>query len=443
RFDLEWFQPLVSPRLVRRLAGRLDGGVQLSGDLERPDASGGLVLRGTRLELPGLGAQFEAPETRFAFSGRTVTLEPATIQSEGGRLEASGHAMLQGPGHRTFDLRTRWSKFPVMNTLAAKIALSGDLAVSGRFAAPEARGTLELVNSTVYLEPGKSERDVERVELTEDDLRELQERFGHATHDSRSSAVLDSARADVQVKIGPNVWVRRRSDPILALEMTGAVRAVKQPPDSLRVSGRLDVKTGRSYVSFLSRRFDLTQARIDLPGPLSQASAEIEALYKGDNSTSTSGNPPDVTATVTVGAQGTQVDLQSTPYMDHASLLNYLATGQTQGEMASGTAYGLAVGSVLGAVGGQAGRSLGLQVVQVTQDAYGGQTLSAGSYVEPRLYLGFRQPVVEGQHTNARSQPTSYSTEFEVELETGRSLLLNLQGGGSQYRFLVRPRLGK
>ncbi|HEY6866598.1 MAG TPA: hypothetical protein VI792_05030, partial [Candidatus Eisenbacteria bacterium] len=133
RFDLEWFQPLVSPRLVRRLAGRLDGGVQLSGDLERPDASGGLVLRGTRVELPGLGAQFEAPETRFAFSGRTVTLEPATIQSEGGRLEASGRAMLQGPGHRTFDLRTRWSKFPVMNTLAAKIALSGDLAVSGRF----------------------------------------------------------------------------------------------------------------------------------------------------------------------------------------------------------------------------------------------------------------------------------------------------------------------
>jgi hypothetical protein len=150
-----------------------------------------------------------------------------------------------------------------------------------------------------------------------------------------------------------------------------------------------------------------------------------------------------VTASVALDAGGAHVDLRSEPYMDEASLLNYLATGQTEGEMTSGSAYGLAMGSVLGAVGGAAGRSLGFQVVQVSQDAYGGQTLSAGNYVDPRLYLGFRQPVVEGQGANARSQSSANATEFEVELEAIKRLLLNVQGGGSEYRFLLRPRLGR
>jgi hypothetical protein len=111
--------------------------------------------------------------------------------------------------------------------------------------------------------------------------------------------------------------------------------------------------------------------------------------------------------------------------------------------MSSGTAYGLAVGSVLGTVGGSAGRSLGLDVVQVTQDAYGGQTLSAGSHVKPQLYLGFRQPVVQGQQSSSRGENSTYTTEFEVEVEAGKRMLMNVQGGGSQYRFLLRPRLGK
>ena len=128
-----------------------------------------------------------------------------------------------------------------------------------------------------------------------------------------------------------------------------------------------------------------------------------------------------MTALVTLGADGARVDLHSTPYMDHAALINYLATGQTQGEMSSGTAYGLAVGSVLGAVGGSAGRSLGLDVVQVTQDAYGGQTLSAGNQVKPSLYLGFRQPVVQGSRAARAARPTATPRSTKSKSKPGDS----------------------
>jgi len=228
---------------------------------------------------------------------------------------------------------------------------------------------------------------------------------------------------------------------VLALELAGDARFQKQPAESLTVTGRLEIRTGRSYLSFLGRRFDLTRAHVELPGPIEGASAEIEARYASEASQSAAA--PDVTALVRVQSAGTSIDLRSVPYMDHASLINYLTTGQTQGEMAAGTASGLAVGAALGAVGGAAGRSLGFQVVQVTQDAYGGQTLSAGNYVDPRIYLGFRQPVVQGRSSTTVTQGDTYTTEFEVELEAARRLLFNVQGGGTQYRFLFRPRLGK
>ncbi|MGH7681345.1 MAG: hypothetical protein ACRENN_05095, partial [Candidatus Eiseniibacteriota bacterium] len=109
----------------------------------------------------------------------------------------------------------------------------------------------------------------------------------------------------------------------------------------------------------------------------------------------------------------------------------------------SGTAYGQALGSAVGDVGGAAGRGLGLDVVTVTMDVYGGQTLGAGSYVNPRVYLGFRQPVVEGKRSGNTSASSSSTTEFEVEVEAMKNLLVNLQGSSAQYRFILRPRLGR
>jgi autotransporter translocation and assembly factor TamB len=204
----------------------------------------------------------------------------------------------------------------------------------------------------------------------------------------------------------------------------------------------MGIRTGRSYLSFVGRRFEILSAQVKLPGPLDSASVYLESLYAPAGNGSTSSDVT-VTANMTMDVDGVVTDLRSEPYLDRASLLNFLATGQVQGEAESGTAYGLAVGTAIGAVGGAAGRSLGLDVVQVTMDAYGGQTLSAGSYVDPRIYLGFRQSVVEGQTTGTGSTSASTPTEFEVEIEATRSLLFNLQGSASQYRFLLRPRLGR
>jgi translocation and assembly module TamB len=445
RFDVGWFQPLISPRVVRKLDGSIDGSVRVSGSPREPRFEGTLALTRAKAQVPPLGTTFEARQATLAFRSRTIELQPAVVTSGGGRVELSGTATVDGPGHRSLDSRANFSKFQLMNTALAHVEVNGNLAVTGPLDRPALSGALELANSTLYLEGGQSDRRLESVELSEDDWRQLDARFSESDAAVKRpfAELTDSSSVDVTVKMGRNVWVRRRSDPIVALELSGQVRAMRQPGAAPQLAGQLDVETGRSYLSFLNRRFDMTRAQVDLPGPLALAHAELEAQYLPGTSSNNSSTGPDVTAVVTLGAEGARVDLHSTPFMDHASLINYLATGQTQGEMSSGTAYGLAVGTVLGSVGGSARRSLGLDVVQVTQDAYGGQTLAAGSHVKPELYLGFRQPVVQGQQNSSRGENSTYTTEFEVEVEAGRQMLLNLQGGGSQYRFLIRPRLGK
>ena len=88
---------------------------------------------------------------------------------------------------------------------------------------------------------------------------------------------------------------------------------------------------------------------------------------------------------------------------------------------------------------GSAGQKLGFDVVQVLQDREGGQTLVAGKYVSPPLYLGFRQPIVPPTTTRSSETETDV-VEFEVEYAALRQLLLNLQGGGSEFRIFLRLR---
>jgi autotransporter translocation and assembly factor TamB len=442
RFDFSWFEPLISPRIARRPHGWLDGTVEAVGDPQMPSYSGSLQFSECRVGLPALGIKLERGTAALAFDGRTVRLERARVESNGS-LELKGSGTSRGPGQRTVELEATLDRFVPINTLQAKAEVSGRMEISGNLGAANVKGDVTVQRATFYAEGGGSSK-VEAVSLTRRDRLQIQERFGvGAGAQSRHRPVMaDSAEGRISIRIGDNVWVRRRSDPIVALELKGDVQAHKPRGLPLELRGTMGIRTGRSYLSFVGRRFEILSAQVKLPGPLDSASVYLESLYAPAGNGSTSSDVT-VTANVTMDVDGVVTDLRSEPYLDRASLLNFLATGQVQGEAESGTAYGLAVGTAIGAVGGAAGRSLGLDVVQVTMDAYGGQTLSAGSYVDPRIYLGFRQSVVEGQTTGTGSTSASTPTEFEVEIEATRSLLFNLQGSTSQYRFLFRPRLGR
>jgi len=99
----------------------------------------------------------------------------------------------------------------------------------------------------------------------------------------------------------------------------------------------------------------------------------------------------------------------------------------------------VAVGAALGTVAGGAGRRLGFDVVQILQDRQGSQTLVAGKYVSPPLYLGFRQPIVAREEPG-QTQTARTTMEWEVEYDALRRALLNVQASGDEFRVFLRLR---
>ena len=151
----------------------------------------------------------------------------------------------------------------------------------------------------------------------------------------------------------------------------------------------------------MGRRFDLREGAVNLSGPLAQTAVALKAEYRAP---SPSGTQPVVITTAVQSDSGKlTVTLSSIPVMRSEDIMSYLTTGRpasTDPTLASdeqdalSTTASLAVGAALGTVAGSAGQKLGFDVVQVLQDRDGGQTLVAGKYVSPPLYLGFRQPIV-------------------------------------------------
>jgi TamB, inner membrane protein subunit of TAM complex len=441
-FDLAPFGRLVSPRVLRRLSGVLDGEAKLSGTAETPQTSGSITLDKAGVELPQLGTSFKDGAAELVLEGRTVKLDRFALRSGGGSLEATGKAELQRHAPATFAVDTRLDRFRVMDSPTARIAATGTVSVTGTRLAPRVNGELTLEDGVVWA-AGSSEQKFDAVELTEDDLRELRTRFDLGLEKSVATNRNDILTLDMGVKIGSNLWLRTRSDPVLALELGGDFRAHKEPGQPLRIAGSARVVPGRSSVSFLGRRFEVTQANVALPGDVKDAKAKVEARY--DGSDTRGGSDVEVTAFVTADANGTVIDLRSRPHLERDEILRFITTGQapgTTGAAGGDDVAGLAAGWLLGTVGGAAGQRIGIDVVQVTQDAYGGHTMSAGSYVHPRVYLGIREPINAQESSANGPGNTTLKTEYDIGLEAMSKLLIQVQGNDQQTRIFLRPRLG-
>ena len=266
-------------------------------------------------------------------------------------------------------------------------------------------GKLALRNTDFYLQVANREHGGEEVELTPDDLRTLERRFGEAP---RKATRLDEhpLALNLDVDLAGNDWVRRRSGPTVAVEVEGKLQVRKRTRAPLLVYGTIRPLAGRSFVELLGRRFEVTEGEVVLDGPPKQARLQVLAEYRADSGSTAAGGSPSgviITTQVAVDSGQLSVDLGSRPRMSDEDIRSYLATGRPAGTDPTGTTEdnsvlasttSLAVGAALGTVAGGAGQRLGFDVVQILQDRQGSQTLVAGKYVSPPLYLGFRQPIV-------------------------------------------------
>jgi translocation and assembly module TamB len=290
------------------------------------------------------------------------------------------------------------------------------------------------------------------VELTPEDLEIVERRFGALASRGDEPGLFEAAALDLDLSLGPNNWIRRRSDPVVSVELAGELAIEKESGGKLDVRGDVRALPGRSFVEVVGRRFELMRGGARLNGPVETAHLDLGAEYRVE--TQDKSREPDVTITADVAADtgSIAVTLGSRPSMEQRDIMSYLLTGgpattdptvqsaSSPDYLATGTS--LAVGAALGTIAGSAGQQLGFDVVQILQDLRGAQTLVAGKYVSPDLYIGFRQPLSEPVTEDKSAESVQDVMEFEVEYAAFRQVLLNLQGGGSEFRVFLRLRGG-
>ena len=133
--------------------------------------------------------------------------------------------------------------------------------------------------------------------------------------------------------------------------------------------------------------------------------------------------------------------------MSESEILNFIATGRSRvtapssssNKQEASLAKDIGMSQVTGAAEEVAQEKIGLDVLQVRFDALQGATLVAGRYLDPQLYVGFRQPL-QYTESGSPSSGATFRTSFEVEYATRPWLVLNIQGETSKLRSFIRAR---
>jgi len=137
--------------------------------------------------------------------------------------------------------------------------------------------------------------------------------------------------------------------------------------------------------------------------------------------------------------------LSSEPAMSEVEIIDFIATGRTRNQPSSSSsdanlAKDIGMSQVTGLAEERAQEAIGLDVLQVRFDALQGATLVAGRYVDPQLYVGFRQPLQYKDTGSTSNSDVTNQTSVELEYAIHKWLVLNLQGETSKVRSFIRVR---
>lgn len=447
-FPLSALEPLMPALEEGSLRGTLDSDLRFHGHAQELSGEGHLRLADASIPLPQLGVTYRDVQLDGQLRNDEFTLRQARATSEDGTLELSGRVRFASRTRVEPRLAAKWNDYLFVDTPDMRIRTSADLQIAGTFTAPEVTGNVTVRGCRLQLEALGLEGtdDAADVTLTPEDIRMMEETFGYQSAPTPSALlpIYEASNIDLDVRFGRDNWVRNRTAPRLAMEVTGDVRVRKPPFGEIHLRGSLAPVAGRGYIEHFGRTFDFAGGEVLLNGPMEDHTVDLHTEYKvrspGD------GGEPEVVVHLNLQANAEEMRLvlSSEPALSEAEIISYITTGRNPTKPAtskeSGSATDLAadigLSTVTGALGGAVQEQISLDVLQVRYDAIQGATLVAGRYVDPSLYIGIQQPLqYREKSTNSQG---AFRTAVEVDYEAYRWLVLNLQGEASLLRAFVR-----
>jgi autotransporter translocation and assembly factor TamB len=380
-FNLALLSPFLPIEYADQLSGAASGRIEMGGTIGNPRLEGNLALRNGGLRIVPGNVALRNIFTNIVLDRDRIRIDSLAIQSGSGFLSGKGQVGLDGfeLGRLSADIRAR--QFLVSDTRDVRMVVSFESNLGGTMLRPELTGSMIVNQGTVYLD-NFGERTVEEVQL--DGESQLQ-----------PPSIYDSLSVRMRVQVDPNVWIRNRTSPEMALELEGDVDLLKDRASDLMAFGSLGTRQG--YAMQYGKRFQLERGQLAFSGDLLNPKLDIVSLY-------TLKMPEDIEIRYLIGGTLDEpiFDFSSNPEMELENIISYTLFGKPFGALfswqqsfsggggGSALARDAAIGVLVDRVESLATESLGLDLLQIDSNRLGETvttSVKAGKYITDKLFV--------------------------------------------------------
>lgn len=383
---------------ARDVTGTISGTVDVAGPLDQLSPSGELTLSGGAVTLSAVGVRHQGGEGTFNLNP-DGTVDVDLLVQAGGDAHVTGIVNLRRDeeSERLFDpgfgLSVDFDDFVAMNRRDLRGEISGALQVSGRYRAPLVQGDIQVNEGEVFLE--EFERNARIVDV-------LDPRFEQSFLDLGYNPFLENLRADVNLQLDRNVWLR---SPSINVEIGGELLVVYDRRErDIAFIGELTALRGQ-YVQV--RQFRVQQGgTVNFTGqPGMNPELNISATTQVRR---VEGDQLDITANLTGTLTDPIIELTTDePGVSNADLPDYLiwgrptfdVSGQTNfARSAAGGVITTAAGVGLSQLGSVFAQEVGLDYLAIQQDqslfassglgsGFNSTRVEVGWYLAPDLFV--------------------------------------------------------
>lgn len=369
-----------------RLSGKMIVNSKVSGTLERPLFSGTLAISDGAVNDPGSGLKLHSLNGRTRFDGDRVLIDQLRGKSQsGGTVDVTGNVagLSTGQPESDISLRLREVKFDQSaQHMAGEV--DGDLFISGPVAALKASGSLYIKRLDITV-PNQLPRSVTALDITHINapphLRsaDLDDTGANARRMNSDGGVSLGIRIDAAERI----FVRGRG---LDAQLGGAL-TISGSSSKPAATGKFALVRGRLLM--LGRQLDFKRGTISFNGNLDPY-LDLEASAVAD----------DVIATVNIYGILNRLSFRftSVPDLPEDEVVAKLLFNRSLAKLSPLQIAQLAneVDKIGGLSSGpgildQLKSSVGVDVLDLGTDKSGSATVSAGSYLDDKTYVGVQQ----------------------------------------------------
>ena len=402
--------------VVSNVSGRAAGRVNIRGSIRRPQITGAVTIVDAAARIDPLGIDVTSIGGVVRMAGDTVVIDSLIGRSDG-TIRLRGGLGVGNFREPSFDLYLIADDAKVLDNDHGEMNLSAGLALRGPFRSPYLSGQATVEKGVLFAPSGAQKRLISTSDPAIYAVLDTTVRADRELLPGASSPLLRSLRADVDIVVNRNTWVRTRE---LNIEVfTEAPVSVHVENEEVAAVGI--VNTDRGEYELLSKRFEVNRGSALFIGtpeinPTVQLTAGYEVRLPAR---------PAINITIVVGGtmKAPRITLTSDaqPPIPQTELLSLLAFGTESSSLvaiagsalsASGAGnpfttglaatrlFAVALGIAVEEAETEAGQALGVDVFNIRPadvpffqghpnwtDFFLGTEFEAGKYIDPQTFV--------------------------------------------------------